>query len=150
MKNKNVVFFFSDADLGDEGPPLAVVSADVTLNSLRVFVEESLPRCRDTSVQCLIVDDSGNLIYERDLESFSDGEAKFFGGGEERLRILAANLTALDTKRQCRDLFNVQVKLRRFHNVRNGLSLDFEVEVGGQSCLFVWGVYRMVFLDCPL
>lgn len=99
-----------------EGPPLAVVSGDITLNALRVFVKDALPLCERESVECVIVDDSGNLVYEEDLESFN-GQASFFGQSVTRLKAIVANLTTLVTKRQCADLVNVILKFKRFHSV---------------------------------
>lgn len=97
---------------------LAVVSGDITLNSMRVFVHEAVPQCEDRSgVQCLIVDDSGNLVYEEDLINF-DGRASFLGRDNNRLRVIVPTLTDLVTKRQCTELFNVQLNSRRFYTVR--------------------------------
>ena len=106
----------SDDDLGDEGPPFAVISGDLTVNSMHVFVREALPQCENEDTECIIVDDSGNLVYEEELENFN-GEASFFGRSLSRLRIIVSNLTGLTTKRQCTELFNIQLGSRRFHNV---------------------------------
>lgn len=100
----------------NEGPPLAVVSGDITLNSLRVFIREALPQCDQGGIECIIVDDNGNLVYDRELFNFN-GKASFFGRTTDRLRAIVSNLTSLATKRQCTELFNVQLTARRFHSV---------------------------------
>ena len=110
------ISFFSDVNLGDGGSPVAVVSGDITLESLRVFVRKALPSCEQNGRECIIVDDTGNLVYERDLAQFG-GVAEFFGRDEQRLRIVVANLTALATKKQCIELFSVRLASRRFYIV---------------------------------
>ena len=48
--------------------PLAVVAADLTISSVRTFLRAAVPGCEeDTSTSCFIIDDLGNLVYDRDL-----------------------------------------------------------------------------------
>lgn len=94
---------------------MAVVSGDLTLDSLRVFVREALSRCEEGAVNCVLVDDSGNLIYERNSDNF-DGVARFFAEEDTR-KVVLTNLTGLAVKSQCTDLFNVVIKTRRIFNV---------------------------------
>lgn len=97
-----------------------MVSGDITLDSLRVFVREALPRCEQDAVRCVLVDDSGNLVYERNTENF-DGVARFFAEEETR-KVVLNNLTGLAVKRQCTDLFNVIIKTRRIFNVSHSFA----------------------------
>lgn len=98
-----------------------MVSGDITVDSLRAFVRQALPACERRGRECIIVDDTGSLVYERDLTNFEndDGDvvARFFGRDLQRLRIVVSNLTSLATKRQCIELFNVRYSTRRFYTV---------------------------------
>ena len=111
----NPFIFFSDQNLGDEGPPLVVVAGDVTLNSLKVFVEDAMPLC--SNLNCLIIDDRGNLLYEKMLDNF-DGVPKFLGNANIMKALLVNNASStLVTKKQCLNLFNANLRLKRFQSV---------------------------------
>ena len=81
-------------------------------------MRQALSLCEQTSfIECIIVDDSGNLVYERDLSNFDRGQARFFGRNLDKVRTIVSNLTSLINKSQCAELFDVNIKARRFHNV---------------------------------
>lgn len=72
----------SDTDLSDGTRPLAVIAADLTISSMRVFVREAVPGCEeDGSTSCFIIDDLGHLVYDREMltNTAFDGTARFLG-----------------------------------------------------------------------
>ena len=81
-------------------------------------MDEAMPTCSSQSVfDCVIVDDRGNFVYEMELDNFN-GESKFLGRRDDILRVLLFNITSpLISKRQCLDLFSVQLGSRTFQNV---------------------------------
>jgi hypothetical protein len=48
---------------GNEGGLLAVVAADLTVHSLRVLLEDSLPLCKQNGYNCFLLDDQGHILY---------------------------------------------------------------------------------------
>ena len=110
-----------------------MVSADITLTSLRVFVEKALPLCsgrENSSIQCIIIDDIGNLIYEREI-GFDGSSAAFFGRQRNSwLHIVLSDLSAdLITKRQCADRFVLLSDTKRFHSVSQSV-LGYHLGLG--------------------
>lgn len=78
--------------------PLAVIAADLTVSSLRAFVREAVPGCEeDTTTSCFIINDLGNLVYDRDVFSNDgfDGTPWFIGeplGSVEYFEVCGQNL----------------------------------------------------------
>ena len=118
----------SDATLGNIGQTLSVAAAELTLESLGVFIRQALPLCGTSGpVSCFLLDDVGNIIYDSAVVS----NPRFLGGvhflGQQFLnnffqerRTLITNLLGMNnvlTKMECADYFNLDVKTRRFYGV---------------------------------
>ena len=109
-----------------------MVAADLTLDTLRVFVREALPLCdQNNQVSCLIIDDLGNIIYDDVVVRSTryNGGAWFFGTDfegndfEERKTLIATLLSqtgdVLLSKRECEDYSIIGVDTLRFFSVSN-------------------------------
>ena len=105
---------------------LAVVAAELTLDSLRGFVRQALPLCEGSSqVSCFIIDDLGSIIYDEVVVHsgmYRGGalflERPFQNNRLDAIRVLFTSLQGnLVTKRECEDYFVVGVETRRFYSV---------------------------------
>ncbi len=105
---------------------LAVVAAELTLDSLRGFVRQALPLCEGSSqVSCSIIDDLGSIIYDEVVVHsgmYRGGalflERPFQNNRLDAIRVLFTSLQGnLVTKRECEDYFVVGVETRRFYSV---------------------------------
>ena len=105
-----------------DAPPFAVVSGELTLDSLRVLMDRALPQCRGVNSQyeCLLLDDRGNLVYRNDLNNIRN-ISSFLGRDINLLRPLLFQSGGSWTRmQQCQDLFNVNIDTNRFFTVRGG------------------------------
>ena len=121
-----------------DATPFAVVSGEITLNSLRLFLDEALPQCsKKDNYECVLFDDRGNLVYRNDLE-FIKNTTSFLGRDIDILRaLLFQSGASWSEKRQCQDLFNVNIDTNRFYTVSYGA-------VAGLGFLFLFVVVVVV------
>jgi len=106
-----------------DAPPFAVVSGELTLNSLQVMMDRALPQCRGASslYECLLLDDRGNLVYRNDLANIRN-VASFLGRDSSLLRpLLFQTGGSWARMRHCQDLFNVNIHTNRFFEVKGWL-----------------------------
>ncbi|XP_064385852.1 VWFA and cache domain-containing protein 1-like [Halichondria panicea] len=121
---------------------LAVVAAELTLDSLRGFVRQALPLCEGSSqVSCFIIDDLGSIIYDEVVVHsgmYRGGalflERPFQNNRLDAIRVLFTSLQGnLVTKRECEDYFVVGVETRRFYSL--DITKDDEVRGTGGGCI---------------